>query len=181
MCDGDFESFYVSWYARARRFAQTFVVSQDEAENIVQDVFLSLYESHDLADARFNAIAYLFASLKNRCLDSLRHDLRRRHTVAHMHDEIVLQERLRRDTLEAFDTVFDDEDSIVTRLRQALDRLPERCRQVFVMSKIDGKRQKDIAAELGISVNTVESQMAMAYRRLRDELRGCLPLLLLLV
>ena len=181
MCETDFKTFYIHWYARARRFAQSFVVNQEEAENIVQDVFLTLYESHDVGDSQFNAIAYLFTSLKNRCLDSLRHDLRRQRKFTRINDTQTLEKQLHYDTLESFSTAFDDEDSLAGRLQQALDRLPERCRLVFTMNKIDGKKQKDIAVELGISVNTVETQMATAYRRLREELKDCMLVLLLII
>ena len=63
---------------------------------------------------------------------------------------------------------------------KALDRLPERCREIFVMSKLKGMKYREIAESLGISQNTVEGQMAIALKKLREELRHCLPLLLLL-
>ena len=69
---------------------------------------------------------------------------------------------------------------IEERLEQALQKLPERCRSIFVMNKLEGKKQQQIASELQISINTVESQMAIAYKKLREELKDCLPLLLFL-
>ena len=63
------------------------------------------------------------------------------------------------------------------RLEQALAALPERCRLIFVMNKLEGKKQFQIAEELSISVNTVETQMALAYKKLRNELKDCLPFL----
>jgi len=66
-------------------------------------------------------------------------------------------------------------------LNEALSALPERCRQIFVMSKLEGRKQYEIARTLGISVNTVESQMAIAYRKLRAVLKNYSPLLLFLL
>ena len=84
-------------------------------------------------------------------------------------------------SLESIDATFRDDTDIVERIRQAVDALPEQCRRVFIMHKLEGLRNRDVARELGITVNTVEAQMKVAYRKLRIELRDCLPLLLLLV
>ena len=66
-------------------------------------------------------------------------------------------------------------------LNDALNALPERCRQIFILSKIEGRKQYDIARMLHISVNTVESQMAIAYRKLRILLNDLSPLILLML
>ena len=62
-----------------------------------------------------------------------------------------------------------------------IDSLPEKCREIFIKSKIEGKRQKDIATELNISLKTVENQMAIAYKKIKGELKDYLPLLLFLL
>ena len=59
--------------------------------------------------------------------------------------------------------------------------LPEKCREIFIKSKIEGKKQKDIAAELNISLKTVENQMAIAYKKIKSELKDYLPLLIFLL
>ena len=56
----DFEQFYITWYSRAKYFAREYVHSESDAENIIQDVFLHLYERRDLMDAYTNLTAYLF-------------------------------------------------------------------------------------------------------------------------
>jgi RNA polymerase sigma-70 factor (ECF subfamily) len=63
----------------------------------------------------------------------------------------------------------------------AIQSLPEKCRQIFVMNKIEGKKQKTIAEELDISIHTVESQMAIAYRKLKEILKEHFPLLFFLL
>ena len=62
-----------------------------------------------------------------------------------------------------------------------IDSLPEKCREIFIKSKIVGKKQKEIAAELNISLKTVENQMAIAYKKIKGELKAYLPLLLFLL
>ena len=176
-----FDEFYISWYSRAKRFARHYVLTDADAENMVQDVFLQLYEHWSaLADA-MNITAYLFTSLRNRCLNALRQQLKEQREHEQYCTEEVLMMQVRYGSLESMDTAFRDETDITERIRQAVDTLPEQCRRVFVMHKLEGRCNKDVARELGITVNTVETQMKIAYRKLRCELRDCLPLLLLLV
>ena len=99
---------------------------------------------------------------------------------ANMQKEYVMELKLRSDSLESLNPAFSDEKSIEDLLYEALNKLPERCRQIFVMSKLEGKKQKQIAEELGLSVNTVEVQMGIAYKKLREELKDYMPIILFL-
>jgi len=177
----DFEQFYITWYSRAKRFAREYVMSDSEAESIVHDVFVGIYERRQLFDNYTNPVAYLFTATKNRSLDFLRHRTAFLTAKEAMQSEMTMELRMKLDSLEALNVNFHDENDIEERLNRALERLPEKCRKIFVMNKLEGKRQREIAEELHISVNTVESQMAVAYRKLREELRDCIPLLLFLL
>ena len=170
----DFEQFYITWYARE------YVHSESDAENIIQDVFLHLYERRDLMDAYTNLTAYLFTSIKNRCLDYLRKWVLEQETAQGVQDEFDMELRIKYDSLEIFNTQFSDETDIGELLDNALQKLPERCRNIFIMNKLEGKKQKEIAEELNLSINTVESQMGIAYKKLREELKDCLPLFIFL-
>ncbi|MGN1265891.1 MAG: RNA polymerase sigma-70 factor [Muribaculaceae bacterium] len=176
----NFEDFYINWYSRAKRFAYEYVLNEVEAEDIVQDIFVKLYEHREVLDAFGNPTAYLLTSVKNRCLDYLRRKVEEQGRMCSIDDERFLELRISLASLASFDADFPDEASIEERLQRALDALPERAREVFVMSKIRGIRQQQIAEMLGISINTVESQMAIAYAKLRSSLRDCLPLLMFL-
>ena len=176
-----FEEFYINWYSRAKRFARHYLPADADAENMVQDVFLQIYEHRLALDDTMNITAYLFTVLRNRCLNMLRQQLKERRAHERYCAEEALMMQVKYGSLEGMDTTFRDETDIVERIRQAVDALPEQCRRVFVMHKLEGRRNKDVARELGITVNTVEAQMKIAYRKLRHELRDCLPLLLLLV
>ena len=175
----DFKQFYITWYSRAIYFACEYV-DESDAENIVQDVFLHLYERRDLIDAYTNLTAYLFTSVKNKCLDYLRKQVSEQEAVSEMQSEFEMALRMKFDSLETLNTNFPDEAGIEKLLERALQKLPERCRKIFIINKLEGKKQQQIAEELQISVNTVESQMAIAYKKLREELKDCLPLLLFL-
>lgn len=71
--DNKFESIYVSHYSRMKLFAQEYVIREEDAENIVHDVFLDLWEQNLSLLTHTNIFAYLFTMLKNRCIDFLRH------------------------------------------------------------------------------------------------------------
>lgn len=177
----NFEAFYITWYSRAKNFAQSYVLSEADAENIVQDVFLHFYEEQTLLDLKINVVAYLFTSIKNKSMDFLRRKIVENEAKNFIQTEFDLSLQMKLDSLEILNTNFPNEESIEKRLDDALQKLPERCRQIFIMNKIEGKKQKQIADELQISVNTVETQMAIAYKKLRDDLKDCIPLLMLLI
>ena len=70
-----FEQIYISYYSRMKRFAQEYVVREEDAENIVQDVFLDVWEKKLFLISHSNLFSYLFTSVKNRCMDFLRHKM----------------------------------------------------------------------------------------------------------
>lgn len=164
-----FEDFYVAWYARSKRFACEYVGDED-AEDVVQNVFIHLYERQHLFKTCTNLKAYLFSSIKNKCLDILARRVMERENLTSIQSERELELRMNFDSLEALDIHLLEEESINERLEQALSHLPEKCRIIFEMNKLEGKKQQQIAKDLHISVNTVESQMAIAYKKLRQEL-----------
>ncbi len=174
----DFKAFYIAWYSRAKDFARRFVMSEADAENIVQDVFLHLYERRVCFDMPVDLTSYLFTSIKNKCMDHLRRQIAEREALSVLQGEYELTMRVKYDSLEILNTDFPDEASIDQRLHKALDTLPERCREIFIMNKLEGKKHAEIAEELHLSVKTVEAQTTIAYNKLREELKDCMPLFL---
>lgn len=162
-------------------FAKEYVVSEEDAENIVQDVFMELWEKREALTMHTNLIAFLFTAIKNRCLNHLRHKIVIQETASQLQEEYAITLRMNLNSLEAFDQNLFTEQDIEKIIIRALNSLSERCREIFVMSKIEGKKQKEIASELNISINTVETQMGIAYRKLRTELKDYLPLLLFIL
>ena len=177
----DFKNVYVTHYSKMKRFAQEYVISEADAENIVQDVFLELWEKREVLSMPVNLMAFLFTATKNRCIDHLRHRVVIRETTNKLMEEQQLILKMKFDSLEAFDQDFLTENDIEDILKKAIDSLPEKCREIFIKRRIEGKKQKDVAAELNISTNTVETQMGIAYKKLREELKDYLPLLFFLL
>ncbi|WP_080903630.1 RNA polymerase sigma-70 factor [Parabacteroides sp. Marseille-P3160] len=172
---------YVSHYDRMKRFACRYVIEEEDAENIVHDVFLELLEKKEFFPFEINLIAFLFTSLRNKCIDFLRHQLNKQRTIEHLKEEQTIALQLNLNSLEDFSEELFKEKDIETLISKAIDNLPEKCREIFILSKIKGKKQKEIARDLNISINTVETQMGLAYKRLKEELKNYLPLLLFLL
>ena len=172
-----FEEIYVSWFSRMKYFALEYVVSEEDAENIVQDVFTELWERKEILAYDVNLVALLFTSIKNRCIDLLRHRI----VVKEAVNLIQATLRMKLASLELFDQSLLSEQDIERIITEVVDSLPEKCREIFIKSKIEGKKQKDIAAELNISLKTVENQMAIAYKKIKSELKDYLPLLIFLL
>lgn len=174
----NFDSIYINNFSRLFLFAKEYVLFDEEAENIVQDIFLMLWEKREALRVDVSLTAYLFTLVKNKSIDFLRHQM-----VEQMYSENVKHEyneelNVKLFALESFDHNFSSEEDIETLLRNAIDKLPERCRLIFIKSRIEGKKYKEIAEELNLSVNTVEGQISIALKKLREELKDYLPLLL---
>lgn len=155
------------------RFAREYVLLQEDAENIVQDIFVMLWEKRDVLDIRISLVSYLFTLVKNKCIDFLRHKS--------IHDEFAREYKAKQEALEQLNYAISSDDDIEQLITAAINSLPERCKEIFIKSRIEGKKHKEIAEDLNLSTNTIENQIAIALKRLRIELKDYLPLLLFLL
>lgn len=156
-----------AYYSGLCDFAWRYVRSTMIAEEVVQEVFLNLWEHRQHLKSDGSLRAYLYRAVKNRSLNHLRNQRTRTQKtealaeylthVLPQPDKAMLQEEL------------------AHRIREALDALPERRRTIFVLSKLHGLTYAEIASVLGISINTVDTQMRRALRLLREYLSSYLP------
>lgn len=173
----DFEKIYKLYYPKMFGFAKNYVLANEDAENIVQDVFLTLWERKEELELSCILTTYLFTLVKNRCLNFLRHQLIEEEYSVEMKEEFGFKLY----ALESIDYSYQSEEELQEIIERALEALPPRCREIFVKSRIEGMKYKEISEELGISINTVENQMVTALKKLRAELKDFLPLLIFLV
>jgi RNA polymerase sigma-70 factor (ECF subfamily) len=175
----NFDQVYVAHYAKMKRFAKEYVLLEEDAENIVQDVFLKLWEHKEIINMPVNLIAFLFTVTKNRCLDHLKHKkVVQKATAVLMEEQKNISMEMNLEALEAFDDSIFAENSVEAILANAIQSLPEKCREIFIKSRIEGKKHKEIAAELNISTHTIEAQMNIALKKIRLRLKNYLPLLI---
>lgn len=165
-----FEDVYIRNYSRLIRFAKEYVSYQEDAENIVQDVFVDSYQNWNKMSALKNIDGYLLISVKNRSLDYLKRRINRRKITNKLQNEYIHTIRTNYQALSYFNISISTTVDLYDVIMDAINDLPEKCRLIFLKNKIEGVTQKDIAKELGLSINTVEAQMAIAYKKLRDYL-----------
>ncbi|MDR1259063.1 MAG: RNA polymerase sigma-70 factor [Tannerellaceae bacterium] len=172
----DFEKAYSIHYPKLVRFAQTYVLTLQDAENIVQDVFLHLWENLDKIDTLINIDAFIFMSVKNRCIDYLRKQTQLKQKEQPLSELLEKELQLNLYSLQVMDENILTNEEIRIIVADAIHSLPERCREIFILNRIEGLRHKEIAAQLNISTNTVEGQMSIALRKLRAILKDRIPI-----
>ena len=170
-----FSELYLMYYPKLVRFAEEFVVLEEDAENITQDVFTDLWERRDAIDHIENVNAYLFRLVRNRCLDYLKHKVFEQKYAENVQASFEIELNLKLQSLDRFDVSDISEGNETERLvRDAINSLPKRCRDIFLLSRMKGLKYREISEKLGISVNTVECQMGIALKKLRVKLNVCL-------
>jgi RNA polymerase sigma-70 factor (ECF subfamily) len=166
-----FKKVFETFYPRLLRFANAYVGDRFEAENILQDVFLKLWEKWEALPPDMNLQAYLLTMVKNQCMDFLRHrQVVEQNTIgletAHFHEASFNYHAISR-----FDPELMDIEALERLVEKAIDNLPGQCRKVFEYSRYDGLKYKEIAGRMGISVKTVETHISHALKILRVALK----------
>ncbi|MGN0229185.1 MAG: RNA polymerase sigma-70 factor [Muribaculaceae bacterium] len=161
-----FSEVYIKYYCKLLRFASEFVNDVQEAENLVQDAFLGLWKSKDELERINNMNAYMFRLVRNRCLDYLKHKANEQEYAKGMLQ--TMDYRLC--ALDSFNETGIFMCDLEKDVADAIAALPQRCREIFVMSRYEGKKYREIAEAMGISENTVEIQMGIAIKRMRVRL-----------
>ena len=157
-----FEQLFKRFYSPLATYALGFVQSRDAAEDVVQEVFLKLWEIRQRLPDADSASAYLYRAVRNRALNQLR--------------RLRLSAKWRRETLPETEAApaadrSAEEAELAELIRRAVSDLPPRTREVFLLSREQFLTYPEIAATLSISVKTVETLMGRALKVLRQKLR----------
>lgn len=169
-----FSGLYLIYYPKLVRFAKEYVVLEEDAENITQDVFTDLWEKRELMNRIENMNAYLFRLVRNKCLDYLKHKVFEQRYAEKMQASFEIEMNLKLQSLDRFDvSELSERNEMEKRIREAINSLPKKCRDIFLLSRMEGLKYREISERLGISVNTVECQMGIALKKLRVKLKMC--------
>lgn len=168
-----FEVVFKLYYPRLVYFAKEFV-PDGEAKNHVQDAFISMWDKKPQFINESQLQSYLYTNVKNNCLMYLRHEKVKKK----YRSEAVLQKQnqVYTEALKSLDTSTVTFQEIETIIENTLAELTDRCREVFILSRMEGKKNKEVAEALDISVKTVEAQITKALKTLRVSLKDYLPL-----
>jgi RNA polymerase sigma-70 factor (ECF subfamily) len=167
----DFKQAFDTFYPRLLRFANGYVCNRFEAENIVQDVFLKLWEKRSLLQKDINLQAYLLTMVKNQCVDFLRHEQVVERNSVDWNSALQQEAAFSYYTICRFNPEQMDVESLERLVEKAINELPEQCRKAFELSRYEGLKYKDIADKMGISVKTVETHISHALKILRITLK----------
>ncbi len=155
-----FDLYYKELYCYARKY----VHSGDTCKDIIQDVFLNLWERRGEVAIHESVKAYLYRAVFNRCVNHLKKaDMDLRH-LNNLHLQNNLEYVRGEDLYHAL-----QEKEMMEILDSAIDQLPGQCRKIFMLSRKDGLRHKEIASRLAISPKTVEVQIYRALKFIKQQ------------
>lgn len=169
--DTAFEQLFKAHYRALHAYANMLLKDVDIAEEVVQSMFLKLWEKRDLLAVQTSIKAYLYKCIYNDSLNLLKHE--------------QVKSKYQNFTVHTMNTHHEPASNRVElselqkALQLALNALPEQCRLVFQLSRFEELKYKEIAERLGISIKTVENQMGKALKILRLKLVDFLVLALL--
>jgi len=168
-----FEELFSMHYANLCSYANKYVEDLDAAEEIVQDVFVKLWERRNKIEIKSSLQSYIFRAVRNSCLNQIKHKkIEETYKSQSQHDPIAKQQNLE-------DEIHASE--LENSIREAIDQLPMQRRKVFIMSRYDGLKYREIAEELNISNNTVENHMGKALKFMKEKLAHYLALNILIL
>lgn len=153
-----FRELYLQMYAPLMRFATIYTYSEQMAEDVLSDVFMKLWERRALLHEVQNLRVYLYTAIKNTALNH------RNRQAAFADPE---EEALGHVPASSPDpeNIFISSETL-KRIQQIVNQLPPRCKLIFQLAKEEGMRYKEIADILGISIKTIDNQLAIALNRI---------------
>nr|WP_307984994.1 sigma-70 family RNA polymerase sigma factor [uncultured Prevotella sp.] len=168
------EFLYKKFYVRLHRYALTFLGDEDEATDVVGEVFLQIWESWQVGatiNERKNIAAYLYTRVRNSCLDHLRH----RKVIDNYNTFLKATSPF------TTDAEVEDFEKRITRLREAIENLPPSDRRVLKAVYFEHLSYKEAAERLEMSENMIHKHMTKAFRQLREMSKNYDYVLLLLI
>ncbi len=161
-----FEKMYEQYYASLCAYANTYVKNADLAQDIVSETFFLLWKKKEQLKGVERVKAYLFRSIHNSCLNYLRDDDKRLKGASLT---IELLQTIPTSEPNAFDSLIIKE--LSKHIECALESLPAQQQQAFRLKRLEHKKVKEIAQEMGIAEKTVEMHITKASKTLREKLK----------
>lgn len=168
-----FEHLFKAQYPILCGYARKYLDDTDQAEEIVQEMFFSFWQKKEKLEINTSLEAYLFRSVRNSCLNYLKHlKIREQYKLAN-------NQEIRRKEQEVHDNVVALE--LQERIEHVINELPPERKKIFKMSRYEELKYREIADKLKISVKTVEAQMGKALKFLRLHLADYLSLFIIFI
>ncbi|MEM6273234.1 MAG: RNA polymerase sigma-70 factor [Bacteroidota bacterium] len=152
-----FEALFRTFQPALVRFAYAQLRSQEESREAVQEVFIKIWDKRGDLEFSSELKAYLYRSVRNNCLNRLKR----------LRMESLSEENRDLPAPEPEDAGNDEKATRIKAIFREIDQLPDRAREIFLMSRVEGLSHKEIAVVLGLSPKTVENQVGIALKKIR--------------
>ena len=175
-----YEELFKQTFPRMLGYCRLFIHDQAQANDLVQECFVKLWEKRSTIKPAQSVESLLFVMLRNRCLNYLR-DQKNHGAEKNINtlEENELQHLYQLDFTGKEEKSL--EEKLVEAIRKSVENLPEKRKIVFLKAKIEGKKNKEVAEELGISVKAVEKHLHLAKEQIRQEMLQKFPLMAILI
>lgn len=166
-----FEEIFRKYYQSLCNYANSILKEMDEAEEVVQNLFLSIWEKRSDLEISISLKSYLYRAVHNHCLNRIKH--------------LKVREEYQQYAVNFYDASYESvsqtvmKNELETKIEEAIKKLPEQCRLIFRMSRFEELKYHEIAEQLELSPKTVENQIGKALKILRVELAEYLPLIII--
>ncbi|MFY0686068.1 MAG: RNA polymerase sigma-70 factor [Cyclobacteriaceae bacterium] len=158
-----FELVYNQNFGLMVSYAMRFIDTREEAEEIVQEVFVKFWDKCESLEENSSVKSYLYRSVHNTCLNQLKHekvkDAYKTYVINYMEEGV------------SYEMEEQEQSDVMMRITEEINNLPPRCSEIFKLSRFEGLKYQEIADHLSISVKTVEVQMGKALKVLRQTLK----------
>ncbi len=166
-----FELLYRKYFKRLCAFANKYLHDYEATQEVIQEVFFTIWEKREYLDSDKPILSFLFQSTKNKSLHIIEHS-----KVVDKYQEVIKYAYSQGDYFDTQDSLLAKE--LEAKLGEIIESLPVQCRKVFLLSRQEGKKYREIAEELNISEKTVETHMNKALKVFRKELKDYLSIVL---
>jgi len=157
-----FDSLFAVYGPKLFGFALKYLKNEADAEELVQEVFVKVWENHQTLKSELSFKSYLFTI----ALNHIRKHFNKKAT------SLRYLESLQNDSEFSDQSTTDDYETTLRQIYSIIEQMPERRREIFTKSKLEGKSSKQVASELNISAGTVDNQVSEALRFIRSQLKS---------
>jgi RNA polymerase sigma-70 factor (ECF subfamily) len=163
-----FETLFKLYFDKLIHIARSYQIGHENAEEIVQNVFMKLWVRKKKLKKITNINSYLYLMVRNACLDHIKHEkIKRSYSMDVWDRKSAIQYQFMKD--EAAHLLLENE--LKKKISDSIDQLPEKCKNVFVKSRLLGIKHHEIAKLLGISKRTVDAHISNALKQMRLDLK----------
>lgn len=157
-----FEKLFKRYWQPLYNYGYTRLKSREAVEGLIQEIFIDLWTKRERLDIQKSFSAYIYQAFKFSLIDYIRSRQVREKYIYQLANYFIYSENLTEDTV--------NQNELSQALSAVINRMPERCAEIFRMSRIEQYSMKEIAEKLGISPKTVENQISKALKILRSDL-----------